>query len=219
MKKILSIALITLIFISLIPLTITALTRETQDITKNNVYNNNGLYEHYYIYRTNTTKNGNINLTYQSNTTLIDIELNNIKRIDINMPSLHENHSNEVFTNPLTLTEMTDFFITNQAFQVTFKGDLKEINLLDLDIQPEHLRINGQKVPYSYQDGDLHINLTNIQLKDNNRLYVDFIEDSPLQIAINNSTEILMAIGYFGIITLILGMIIMFMVNIRKGIK
>ena len=153
---------------------------DTYDVSKDFNYPSDGLYGnpgggHYYIYRANSSEDGHIDFQYRANTNLVYANISNIRKIEIDMYSLYENHSYEVWVEDLSFEEIADFWVQNRYYILEFNGsELDEVVLYDLDSEPTSVLLNGTSIPFDYSGGTFTLNLTEYNLTGQNTIEVYF---------------------------------------------
>lgn len=148
----------------------------TKDLDQNLYYPIDGNYGQYYVYRDNTSFPGYINLSYEANSSIVYINATNIKKIDIDMPSLFENHSSEVWYD-LNISGLEGWFVDNEPYKAVIIGDsLEEFKLRDIN-EPSHVTLNGTPIDFSYSGGDVTVNLSGYNMS-NVEVMVYFTDES-----------------------------------------
>ena len=173
MKKYLSL-LLALLMVSM-AFTVVGAVSGTKDVTRNNIYPADGSYDQYYVYRSNTSRNAYLNITYTGNSNTVRITMVNIKKIVIDSNSLYENHSSDLWNNMSTFSQMQYFWIHNGPYKMIINaGSLEEFILQDIGIEPYKIKINSRAINYNYASEDLTVNITSYNMTGQKNIYVYF---------------------------------------------
>jgi PKD repeat protein len=131
------------------------------------IYEEDGRHSHYYVERMDTNRDGEIDLTYFTNTHTLDVEVYNIKKLSIYSNEVYYDEATKVFKmdpySPQILTELYyDYFIEERdEFTVTVYSDerIEELRFKDAP-EPVEVFVDGDEwwktnTNYEFESGDI----------------------------------------------------------------
>jgi hypothetical protein len=107
------------------------------------IFPEDGELSHYVVERGDPAKNGEIILTYFTNTHTLEVETKNLKKITIDCNAIYWDESMKVFKKDPFILEPTyyrQYFIDNDEFQINVKTDMK-IDELEFENFPEPVEV------------------------------------------------------------------------------
>lgn len=107
------------------------------------IFPQDGEVSHYIVERADTAKNGEIILTYFTNTHTLDVETKNLKKITIDCNAIYWDESMKVFKQDPFIAKANyykQYFIDNDEFQINVKTDI-QIEELKFEKFPEPVEV------------------------------------------------------------------------------